>query len=269
MTLAQNDWYTKEIEENMDNPQKLWKSINQVLHKKEASPLPDCSDQTVLANDFGNFFKNKIDKIRAAFQLNVDTGEPPSPPPSPPKLQTFRPVTEDEVRKLISSSPNKQCMLDPCPTFILKTCIDHLALPITNIINYSLSEGVFPECFNKALVSPLLKKASLPKNTFSSYRPVSNLNYLSKILEKVVANQIKLHIDGFGLDNPFQSAYKSFHSTETALLSVQNDIYVAMGRGNVTALTLLDLSAAFDTIDHDILLGRLSDLFGIGEVALE
>ena len=84
----------------------------------------------------------------------------------------------------------------------------------------------------------------------------------------MVAQQIKLHVDGFGLDNPYQSAYKSFHSTETALLSVQNDIYMEMEKGNVTALTLLDLSAAFDTIDHDIMLNRLTDWFGIEEVPL-
>ena len=269
MSHSKNDWYTKMIDENKDNPKKLWNSINQVLHRNEASPLPDCSDQTVLANDFGNFFNNKINKIRESFKSDGETTEHPKPPTPPPKLHTFRTVTEEEVRKLISSSPNKQCNLDPCPTFLVKACIDQLATPITNIINYSLSEGIFPECFKQALVSPLLKKPSLPKNSFSSYRPVSNLNYLSKILEKVVAKQIQQHIDGFGLDNPFQSAYKSFHSTESALLTVQNDIYMAMERGTVTALTLLDLSAAFDTIDHDILLGRLSDWFGIGKVALK
>ena len=119
------------------------------------------------------------------------------------------------------------------------------------------------------MVTPLLKKPNLNKNCKSNYRPVSNLNYISKILEKVVAKQIKNHIDGFGLDNPFQSAYKAYHSTETALLSVQNDIYQAMEKGKVTALTLLDLSAAFDTIDHGILLRRLTDWFGIEGVALD
>ena len=146
MSLAKNDWYTKKIDENKDNPQKLWKSINQVLHRKEASPLPDCSDQNVLEMNSVTFSKIKKNNIRAAFQLDVNTGEPPTPPsPFPPKLQTFRSVTEDEVRKLIMSPPNKQCMLDPCPTFIIKACIDQLVLPITNIINYSLSERVFPE----------------------------------------------------------------------------------------------------------------------------
>ena len=136
-------------------------------------------------------------------------------------------------------------------------------------MHWSIDQGIFPECFKQALVSPLLKKPFLPKNRFSPYRPVSNLNYLSKILEKVVTKQNQQHIDGLGLDNSFQSAYRSFHSTELALLTVQNDVYIAMERGTVTALTLLDLSAACDTINLDILLGMLSDWFCIGKVALK
>ena len=87
-------------------------------------------------------------------------------------------------------------------------------------------------------------------------------------MEKVVANQIKGHVEGFGLNNRFQSAYKAFYSTETELLSVTNDILDSMGRGNVTALTLWDLSAAFDTIDHKLLLDRLEESFGIWGDAL-
>ena len=150
----------------------------------------------------------------------------------------------------------------------MKECVDLLAKPITTIINASISQGVFPQHFKQAHVTPLLKKASLPRQELKNYRPVSNLNYVSKLMEKVVANQIKGHVDGFGLGNPFQSAYKAFHSTETALLSVTNDILSSMGRGNVTALTLLDLSAAFDTIDHGLLLDRLKEWFGIRGDAL-
>ena len=123
--------------------------------------------------------------------------------------------------------------------------------------------SVFPQHFKQAHVTPLLKKASLSRQEFKNYRPVSKLNYVSKLMEKVVANQIKRDVDGFGLGNPFQSAYKAFHSTETALLSVTNDILGSMDRGIVTALTLLDLSAAFDTIDHGLLLDRLEEWFGI------
>ena len=116
--------------------------------------------------------------------------------------------------------------------------------------------------------NPTAKKPTLPKNEFKNYRPVSNLNYVSKLLEKVVSSQIKSHINKFALDYPYQSAYKALHSTETALLTVQNEVFKAMEKSKVTALTLLDLSAAFDTIDHDLLLNRLTDWFGIGGIAL-
>ena len=97
---------------------------------------------------------------------------------------------------------------------------------------------------------------------------VSNLNYISKLLEKIVSSQIKAHIEKIALENPFQSAYKAFHSTETALSTVQNDVFEAMEKGEVTDLTLLDLSAAFDTIDHDLLLNGLTSWFGIGAKAM-
>ena len=96
--------------------------------------------------------------------------------------------------------------------------MDLLAKPIATIINASISQGLFPQYFKQAHVTPLLKKSSLSRHELKNYRPVSNLNYVSKLMEKVVANQIKGHVDGFGLDNPFQSAYKAYHSTETALL---------------------------------------------------
>ena len=120
--------------------------------------------------------------------------------------------------------------------------------------------GCFPQHFKEAHVTPTHKKSSLSRQELKNYRPVSNLNYVSTLMEKVVANQIKGHVDGFGLDNPFQLAYKAYHSTETALLSVTNDILNIIGKGNIRALTLLYLSAAFNTI-YDKLL--LEEWFGI------
>ena len=265
---AKNDWYSKLISENKENPKKLWSSINHILHRNEPSPLPDCSDKSNLANSFGNFFSEKISNIRTALNLKDCTGEHIKPNYTPPNFTHFHPITYNDTLKLISSSPNKSCDLDPCPTFIVKECKEILATPIMNIINLSLSEGIFPGRFKQALVTPLLKKPSLPKNELKNYRPVSNLNYLSKLLEKTVSAQIKDHIQKSSLENPYQSAYRAFHSTETALLTVQDNIYKAMGKGEVTALTLLDLSAAFDTIDHDLLLNRLTEWFGIGENVL-
>ena len=95
------------------------------------------------------------------------------------------------------------------------------------------------------------------------YRPVSNLNFLSKTIKKVVASHLNSHINSSHTSNDYQFAYRTFHSTETALLKIHNDKLSSMEDGRVTALTLHDLSAAFDTIDHTILLRRLGDWFGV------
>ena len=124
-----------------------------------------------------------------------------------------------------------------------------------------------PNFFKQAHVTPILKKSSLDKEVFKNYRPVSNLNFISKILERVVAAQLQTHLDEAGLMTAFQSAYRKHHSTESALLNIQNAILLNMAKGSVTALTLLDLSAAFDTIDHTILLDRLNGYYGISELA--
>ena len=126
-----------------------------------------------------------------------------------------------------------------------------------------METSTFPQNFKKAHVRPLLKKTSLPKNELKNYRPVSNLSFISKILEKIVANRLQAHIKTNHLCNPLQSAYRKHHSTESALLKVHNDIIISMDKGEVTAPTLLDLSAAFDTIDHATLTDRLSDWYGI------
>ena len=141
--------------------------------------------------------------------------------------------------------------------------IDDLIVPITAIINLSMREGVVPPAFKQALGIPLIKKKALYRNEFKNYRPISNLSFLSKILEKIVAKRLNAHIEEQLLSNHVQSAYKRFHIIETALLKIHNDIICNMDNGKVTALTLLDLSAAFDTIDHSTLLERLHGHFGI------
>ena len=124
----------------------------------------------------------------------------------------------------ITESPTKSCSLDPIPTFLLKDCLDILLSSITKLVNYSLIEGSFPNSFKKAVVTPLIKKASLPRDVLKKYRPVSGLCFLSKLVERVVARQLMSHINNNKLDNPHQSAYKPGHSTETALLSTKTRI---------------------------------------------
>ena len=181
----------------------------------------------------------------------------------------FIPATLTEIYKLISASESKQCPLDSIPTFLLKLCFNELGPIITNLVNLSLSEGNFPSSFKQALVQPLLKKPSLSTDDLNNFRPISNLIFISKILEKVVASRIQSHLSSNSLSSSFQSAYRIFHSTETTLLKIHNDLILAMDRGEVTSLILLDLSAAFDTVDHSILLTHLRNWFGLDGLSLD
>ena len=124
-------------------------------------------------------------------------------------------------------------------------------------MNCSLLEGAVPDGFKSAVVTPLIKKSSLSKDELKNYRPVSGLSFISKLVERVVTSQLSRHVSLHGLENEYQSAYRRGHSTETAILSIKNQIHLSLARGEATAVVLLDRSAAFDTIDHDKLLDCL------------
>ena len=118
-------------------------------------------------------------------------------------------------------------------------------------------------CLMTTVVKPLLKKPSLDKELLLNYHPISNLSFLSKLSERVVLSRLKGYLTSNNLLNLNQSAYTKHHSTETLLTSLYNKLVTAIGHQQVSCLCLLDISAAFDTIDHTILTHRLSSLFGI------
>jgi len=112
-------------------------------------------------------------------------------------------------------------------------------------------------------VSPILKKPNLDPSEPANYRPISNLNNISKIIERLYLTHLQPHIISSPHFNSFQSAYRRYHSTETSLVHLLDSVYHAADDGQTTLLLSLDLSAAFDTIDHSILLKRLSNSFGV------
>ena len=268
MTEAKSQYFSNLIDENSENPRRLWDTINKILHRTPAAALPESNNVKSLCEHFAKKICDKIRTIRANFSNQVDDVPSVQKPKIRNKLFNLEPASEDEVRKIIMKSASKSCDLDPIPTSILKALLDILIKPITTIINLSLEYGTFPLSFKEAHVTPLLKKSNLPVKNLKNYRPVSNLSLISKIIEKVVSNRLQAHINSNKLNNPMQSAYRKFHSTETALLRVHNDISVSLDKGHVTALTLLDLSAAFDTIDHNTLTNRLAEWYGVSGMAL-
>ena len=230
--------------------------------------LHQCLPQVISSHFVSTFSVNKIEKIRMKF-CDPKHSVPHIPPPEINfPMTSFEPATADEAKKLILSSQDKSCDLDPLPTKLLKSCLDILLTPITNIVNLSLESGSFPDVLKVSHITPLLKKISLSKDDMKNYRPVSNLNFISKIIEKIFSNRNRSHLDKNNLSNPDRSAYKPLHSTETALLKIPNDICMNMDTDKTTALVLLDLPAAFDTLDHSSIIELLSGWYGISGTAL-
>ena len=152
------------------------------------------------------------------------------------------------------TSPTKSCSLDPVPTFLLREFIDLLLPFVTRMVNASLVRGRLPASQRHAIVTPRLKKQGLDTSDMSNYRLVSNLSYISKVMERAVVIRLNEYLVANNLLPRFQSAYRRRHSTETAMLQVWSDILTAADQRHVILLGLLDMSAAFDCVDHDLLL---------------
>ena len=172
---------------------------------------------------------------------------------NPPSFTQFKELLEHDIIKLINLSPSKSCELDPILTTILQEVLPSIGPLFASVVNESMQKGVFPKDLKEALVKPLLKKANL-ELIDKNYRPVSNLKFMGKTIEHVVTSQLTQHISENSLLELMQSAYRSGHSTETGLLKVKTDLLHAIDHQEVVCLILLDLSLAFDTVDHCMLL---------------
>lgn len=246
------------------NAKDLFRTISNLLNQP-TKPLPVHVSDEALCNKFAYFFKEKIDKIRneldeMSISTEVDSGIVES---TTYGLNVFEPVSMDEVEKVIRRLSNKTSALDHLPTWLLKQNL-HVVVPtITRIVNMSLRSSTFPDLLKHAIVTPILKKPSLDQNILMNYRPVSNIPFLAKVIESVVASKFKDYLNVHGLDEAMQSAYRKGHSTETALLKVHGDILRELDNNRMVLLVMLDLTAAFDTINHNTLFHRLETDLGV------
>ena len=262
---AKADYYNKKIDETKKNSQELFKLANSLLYRTKDSTLPSHTSEKDLADSFGTYFCQKIEKIREHFPERMRSSAPVDNPSSSTiqPLTSFLEISKKELSKLILHGNSKSCDLDPIPTSLLKQILPVVLPTMHSIVNKSLIEATMPTSLKKAIVKPLIKKSTLNKENYKNFRPVSNLPYVGKLVEKAAIVQIEAHLTRNSLHEPLQSAYTANHSTETALVKVANDILLALDNHQCVYLVLLDLSAAFDTINHDVFLDRLSNDYAV------
>ena len=244
---------------------KFYNLVNNITGRVKSNPMPPGKTNGDLADEFADFFLNKIIKIRN--DLSECNAYLPIPIKVEP-LSQFQPMSVAEVIKIIWSMPTKTCESDTLPTRLLKQSLDKLGETITAIVNISLRDGVFAKTWKEAIVRPLLKKPGL-ELVAANYRPVSNLPFISKVVEKCMLTRLNKHCDDNNLLPEYQSAYRKNYSCETALVKLMDDILWPMETQEVTAVVAIDLSAAFDTVDHNILLNVFEDRCGIKDSSLK
>ena len=245
----------------------LYSTINKLLDNESESIIPDAKSDVELANAFLRFFMEKIEKIRETFtndsiSIEVQLVEA--------KLSVFKNATVEEISDIIKSFGVKCSPEDPIPAGILKE-YSELFIPIwTKLVNLSLEQGSM-ECLKSAVLLPLIKQLDdvTDKENFKNYRPVSNLQFVGKLIERVVSKRLDEHMVKNNLHSDFQHGYKKYHNTETLLLKVVNDLLIACDNQLPSIVLLLDLSAAFDTIDQSKLLSILENEIGIEGIALK
>jgi endonuclease/exonuclease/phosphatase (EEP) superfamily protein YafD len=260
-TLAltkKKEYFSKVITKSNGNARTLYSMVDKELDRKQSKILPDTEDIADLTTKFNKFFVEKIDKIRK----NMDNKPLSESDEFINVLSEFEPTTIDEVREIINETGIKCSPADPLPQLLVKQNIDILLPIIVKMVNLSLSTGNV-DGMKLADIIPLLKDDSLDPNVLNNFRPVSNLLFLGKVIEKVVLKRLNDHLSKNNLHCSDQSAYKKNHSTETLLVKITNDILVASDSRSATVVMLLDLSAAFDTVDHKLLLNILAKEIGL------
>ena len=261
-------YFSNLILTNHNNPRILFKTVDALINTPPPSvPIESDAD----CNLFLSYFNNKVESIRASITPSASFSDAFSDAFYSQKdiLNQFFPLTLPELLDVVSHTRMSICPFDVIPSRFLSQVMDSVGPCLLPIINSSLTTGCVPDYFKTACVTPLLKKPNLDPSLHHNYRPVSKLPFISKILEKIVSSQLLAALEENFIFDKFQSGFRKYHSTETALLKVTNDLLMASDSGLCPVLVLLDLSAAFDTIDHGILLNRLRHWVGVSGTALK
>ena len=260
---AKVSYYQGKVQSCGNNQKKLASVVNSLLGKGNPNKKPSSVSDVELAKLFVNFFTHKVATIRN--ELNASPDEELSvvlqPTNSPNVLSSFHQVDANEIQTYMKNLNKTYCLLDPIDISKFPNVYYPMAKYISRIVNSCFSSGNFPISEKRAILRPCLKKHGLDSENMLNYRPISNLSFLSKVIEHAILAQLLPLLQRNEIIPMFQSAYRQNHSTETALIRIHNDLVENTCAGAFSVLILLDLSAAFDTVDHDLL---VNDLYNSG-----
>uniref|UniRef100_A0A672KWI2 Reverse transcriptase domain-containing protein n=1 Tax=Sinocyclocheilus grahami TaxID=75366 RepID=A0A672KWI2_SINGR len=267
---ARQSFFSNLINSNLNNTRTLFATVERLTNPPNQIASEMLSDSK--CNEFASFFSEKINNIRKAISTSPSYAEVRHIRPQYQKEDTmsaFEEIDSKILEEIVQHLKSSTCYLDTLPTYFFKRVLNCLEADLLEVVNASLLSGTFPNSLKTAVVKPLLKKRNLDNTILSNYRPISNLPFIGKIIEKVVFNQLNKYLNSNGYLDNFQSGFRPHHSTETALIKIINDIRLNSESGKISVLVLLDLSAAFDTVDHNILLERLENLVGLSGMVIK
>ena len=260
---AQKDYYSSTIDNLSVDAKSKWCSIRKLLHTAKMSIL----HSNLTANVFNQFFTDKLSSIGidiAARIANLSAPSVPQPVVPPASLSQFSPVSLAQADTLLLSL-TKSSPVDIVPVSLLKSCHSTFAVLLSRLANVSFNCGKFPDLYKVSQITPLLKKPSLDPSVPSSFRPISNLRTLAKLLERLAQAQLRPHLCSAPAFSSYQSAYRPLYSTETATVFIADSL---LRSASPTLLVSLDLSSAFDCVSHSILINRLANDFGLSGTPL-
>ena len=257
---ASNEFYLNELESNRGNIKQTWKTINTILGRsnQNANCIKCPRDDISVENYINQYFIESIDEIKSKLPQTADDafmqymGEPQ------PFSMRAREATAAEIINIVKSIRTKAIGMDGFSPIILKLCINSIIAPLVYIVNLSLKKGVFPHKLKVAKVIPIHKTGDT--SNVANKRPVSILNCLSKVFEKVIFKRIAEYLEEYNVINDSQHGFRKNRSTETAIGDFLKTVYKDINSNKIGLGIFIDYSKAFDCIDFDIFVKKLEHI---------
>jgi hypothetical protein len=258
-------YYSEKFEMATGNMRKTWKLIGSVLNSNSSRSTPESftvdgnkiTNCNEIVERFNNYFVNIGSRLASSISNAPSSFLTYLNAPNPSSFYFYE-TSAEEIVNIISNFQSKQSTgIDEIPMSIVKTSAAYIAEPISRIINNSFTSGIVPDTLKIAKVCPIFKSGD--REEFTNYRPISILPTFSKIVEKAVFNRLTTYLESKCMLIKNQYGFRQGHSTYMAIMDMYDKISAAMNRNEYSVGVFIDLSKAFDTLDHDILLKKLEN----------